>query len=402
MDACSFLVAMVLSAPGWGSSGPVPQVDINSQNRVFRDLWDDDFSWKYDDLPTQGGVPEFRMPYAGYIYPDSIGGTYKSLQKYDLAFHQGRSRAAAYERSDIAVHKQVMTRQVRRGGGLFFGPRTASVQTFGTPYWHGHCNGWTAAAVRHGEPKRSVTKNGVTFTPSDIKGLLAELYTYSDIIDLGGENYGNVHPGTLHAVLANWLGRHSHPIAMEATPGREKWNYPIYAYATSAAKRSGGRQVEVKLNIKYASNINREQDQAPQNAKTKYFHYLLDLDSSGNVSGGYYFRDSSQIDLLWVARYPARGGQEGNKQGNPHLDVSEVLSLWRASVDQELVDKWVNVEPIARERTSIAQAAQPPETVARAESDAASSAESTTAAPLNIPSVTGVNGTGTTAGVNGP
>ncbi len=401
MDACSFLVALILAAPGWGSSGPVPQVDRETQNRVFQELWGEDFVWKYDDLPARGGVPEFRMPYAGYIYPDSIGGTYKSLQKYDRAFHHGRSRAAAYEQTDIASHKQVITRQVRRGGG-WFGSRTASVQSYGTPYWHGHCNGWTAAAIRHGEPKHSVTKNGVTFTPSEIKGLLAELYTYSDIVDLGGENYGNVHPGTLHAVLANWLGRHSHPIAMEATPGREKWNYPIYSYATSAAKRSGGRQVEVRMNIKYASNINREQDQAPQNSKTKYFHYMLDLDPSGNVSGGYYFRDSSQIDLLWVARYPAPGGQEGNKQGNPHLDVNEVLSLWRNSVDQELVDKWVNVEPVKPERTAIAGTAPSAESVVRADSDAAALPGNAAATPLSLPNLTGIDGTGATAGANGP
>jgi hypothetical protein len=400
MDACSVLVALVLSLPGWGSSGPVPQVDIDNQNRVFQELWGEGFVWKYDDLPAQGGVSEFRMPYAGYIYPDSIGGTYKSLQKYDQAFHHGRGLTSAYERSDIASHKQVITRQVRRGG--LFGSRTSSVQSVGTPYWHGHCNGWAAAAIRHGEPKRSVTKNGVTFTPSDIKGLLAELYTYSDIVDLGGENYGNVHPGTLHAVLANWLGRHSHPIAMEATPGREKWNYPIYSYATSAAKRSGGRQVEVKMNIKYASNVNREQDQAPQNARTKYFHYQLDLDSAGNVVGGYYFRDSSQIDLLWVARYPTRGGQEGNKQGNPHLNVSDVLALWQASVDQELVEKWVNVEPVPRAREAVVQAAQPPESVVRADLEAAPARDNVTASPVNDPSLTGVNGTGATAGASGP
>lgn len=390
MSACTLLVALALSAPGWGSSGPVPQIDRETQNRVFQELWGEAFVWKFEDLPTQGTVPDFRQPYAGYIYPDSIGGTYKSLQKYDQVYYPGRNRSAAFEMSDIAAHKQVIPQQVRRGG--LFGSRSVTIQGYGTPYWHGHCNGWTAAAIRHAEPKQSVTKNGVTFTPSDIKGLLAELYTYSEIVDLGGENYGNVHPGTLHAVLANWLGRHSHPIAMEATPGKEKWNYPIYAYAASSAKRSGGRQVEVKLNIKYASNINREHDQAPQNSKTKYFHYLLDLDAEGNVTGGSYFRDSSQIDLLWVARYPAPGGQEGNKQGNPHLDVGEVLSLWRQSVDQELVDKWVNIEPAAPDRTVVAQTAPSPETVVRADSPAANTDQASAGTPLNLPGLTGISG----------
>jgi len=399
MDAFSLLVALVLSAPGWGSSGPVPQVDVDTQNRVFQELWGEGFVWKYDDLPTQGGVPEFRVPYAGYIYPDSIGGTYRSLQKYDQAFHGGHGLATAFERSDIAAHKQVITRRSRQGGG-WFGSRTVTVRAYGTPYWHGHCNGWAAAAIRHGEPKHSVTRNGVTFTPSDIKGLLAELYTYSEIVDLGGENYGNVHPGTLHAVLANWLGRHSHPIAMEATPGREKWNYPIYAFSTSAARRAGGRQVEVKMNIKYASNINREQDQAPRNDRTKYFHYLLDLDADGKIVGGYYFRDSSQIDLLWVARFPVPGGQEGNQQGNPHLKVGEVLALWQASVDAELIDKWVNVDPVARPRTTIAKSAPSPEAVVRADLGAAPGSEA--GPPVSATNLTAVEATGAPFSANEP
>jgi hypothetical protein len=54
------------------------------------------------------------------------------------------------------------------------------------PDWSGHCNGWTSAAIRHAEPQQSVVRNGVVFTPSDIKGLLAELYIYNDVEDLSG------------------------------------------------------------------------------------------------------------------------------------------------------------------------------------------------------------------------
>jgi hypothetical protein len=54
------------------------------------------------------------------------------------------------------------------------------------PSWYGHCNGWTAAAMRHAEPQHSVTRNGVVFTPTDIKGLLADLYMYTDTEFLGG------------------------------------------------------------------------------------------------------------------------------------------------------------------------------------------------------------------------
>jgi len=60
----------------------------------------------------------------------------------------------------------------------------------GLPHWYGHCNGWTPAAMRHAEPQRSVTRNGVEFTPADIKGLLAEIYIYNEHIVLGGDQYG--------------------------------------------------------------------------------------------------------------------------------------------------------------------------------------------------------------------
>ncbi len=408
MDALSVLVSLVLSTPGWSSSGPVPQVDVDNQNREFQQLWGEEFVWKYDDLPTQGTVPEFRVPYSGYIYPDSIGGTWRSMQKYDQAFHGGRGLAAGYERSDIAAHKQVVTRQVQtpiRIGGWRRGrtmSRTSTVRTAGTPYWHGHCNGWAAASIRHGEPQRSVTKNGVVFSPSDIKGLLAELYTYSDIVDLGGQEYGNVHPGTLHTVLANWLGRHSHPIAMEGTPGREKWNYPIYSFSSSSAKRSGGRQVEVRTNIKYASNINRENDRAPRNSRIRYFHYLLDLDSAGKIVSGFYYRDSSVVDLLWVPRYPAPGGQEGNQQGNPHLKASDVLALWRASVDQDLRDKWATVDPAPGDLGVIARVAETPNAVVTAGFNAVPANASAGDTPGEATSLSGTDGTAPAAATDRP
>jgi hypothetical protein len=84
------------------------------------------------------------------------------------------------------------------------------------------------------------------------------------------------------------------------------------------------------------------------------------------------------------------------------LDVNELLSLWRQSVDQELVDKWVNVEPVAPDRTTIAETSPPAETVVRADSDAAPTGENAAAAPLNLPNLTGVNTTGTPAEANGP
>jgi len=218
----------------------------------------------------------------------------------------------------------------------------------GTPHWHGHCNGWTAAAIRHAEPKKSVNHNGVVFTPADIKALLAEIYIYNDTQMLAGDG-SYINPGTFHALLTNWLGRGKHPIGMESDPGREKWNYPIYAYSTTSARR-GSNQVEVKMNATYANSSNGEYQQSPRLKRVKYFHYMLSLNDAGEIVGGYYFTDSTRIDMLWIPVSPKQGTQEGNERGNPHVDVNQVLAIWRESVPKADRETWtiIDASPLDR------------------------------------------------------
>ena len=320
-----------LNAQGWA----MHQQEIDDQNANFKKWWNDGLVWKFDELPTKGSVEKHRIPYAGHIYPDNGGGTVNEMAQYDRAFYAGNSRAGAWERWDIGAHQVTTSRR----GGLFGGRVYYSSST---PYWSGHCNGWTAAAIRHAEPKKSVTRNGVTFTPSQIKGILAEMYTFTETEFLGGLDT-TLHPATLHVIMSNWIGRKQHPIAMESTPGREIWNFPVYSYATASARR-GGNQVEVKMNIAYKNYTEGEQDHAPSNHLIKYFHYVLELDDNGNIIGGQYYGDSSRLDFLWVPLAPTQGGQEGNEQGNPHLRVADVIQLWRDSVDEADYQNWVNLD----------------------------------------------------------
>jgi hypothetical protein len=338
MNASALVFAAALVASSVGQA--IKQAEIDQQNEAFQRLWGDQLVWKFEDLPEKGSVPDWRMPYSGYIYPDTAGGTVNALQKYDQAFNRGRYSATQHERWDTTAYRTTVY-ETRRTGLFGWGRRRVAVTR--TPHWHGHCNGWTAAASRHAEPEKAVVRNGVTFWPRDIKALLAEIYIYSHTETLAGDYNYVVNPGTLHVILGNWLGRYEHPIGMEATPGKEKWNYPIYAYANSSAKR-GSREVEVRSNVAYAYSTRGEPDKAPRITRQKYFHYSLDLNEDGEIVGGQYYRDSSQIDLLWVALTPVQGGQEGNERGNPYVDVEQVLSLWRDSVSPEIVDKWVNVQ----------------------------------------------------------
>ncbi len=321
--------ALIVAISAGIAGGTIPDKVIQKQEQTFQRYWGTDFVWKFDELPAKGNVPKHRVPYSGFIYPDRGGGTTSAMRKYDLAYHRGRSAAASWERWDTSPQRNRPSNQ--RFGAFLFGPRRV-------PHWYGHCNGWTAAAIRHAEPTKSVRRNGVVFTPADIKGLLAEIYIYNETLNVAGSSY-TINPGTFHAIIGNWLGRGLHPVGMEADPGEEKWNYPIYAYAYSSAKRQNN-QVEVKINLAYAKDSNGEYNESPRARRVKYFHYTLSLNQDGEIIGGYFHRDSAFIDLLWIPVNPKQGGQRDNERGNPYVNVKEVLAIWRASVDEDVRKKW--------------------------------------------------------------
>lgn len=328
MLAHTLIVSLATLAIGQTIS---PQVR-STQDQAYQQLCGVEFEWRFEQLPTKGGVPQFRVPYSGYIYPDATGGTSAVLRKYDVAFHNGQLLATAYEDRDASSQRERVPGLV----GMIL-PVTR------IPDWHGHCNGWTAAAIRHAEPQYDVERNGVTFTPSDIKGLLAELYIYNRHAVLDGEN-SEINAGVFHAVVANWIGRQELAIGIDGDPSKEIWNFPAYSYAAAFAKRAN-REVEVTLNLVYAKDSNDEWNESPRIKHVRYFHYVLTLNSQGEIVGGRFLPDSGDIDLLWVPLSPQPSGSPGNEAGNPYLDSEQVLSIWRDSVPGELRDKWVNVDP---------------------------------------------------------
>jgi len=323
------------------SAGAItPKIVVEKQNHVFEKYWGTEFEWKFEALPTSGTVPNFRVPYSGYIYPDRGGGTVDAMRKYDLAFHGGRPLAVGFEKWDTTAFKQPTPRKGPLG--MTLGKKME------TPSWHGHCNGWTTAAIRHAEPKTAVRRNGVVFTPADIKALLAEIYMYNDVEMLAGID-SKIDAGIFHAIITNWLGRGGHPLGLEADPSEEKWNYPTYAFSSSSAVRSE-RRVEVKLNLAYVKDSNGEYQESPRIRRMKSFHYDLHLNSQGEIIGGNFYKDSAIIDMLWLPLSPKQGRQKGNESGNPHVNVNQVLAIWRESAAPEERQKWLIVDPPKEDR----------------------------------------------------
>jgi len=383
--ACSLV--LIVAALGQferraSSYGVIQKDELAYQQQAFKQWWGEDLVVKLADLPLEGKVPDYRIPYSGHDYPDRAGGTVTALYKYDRAFHGGRPIATEFERMDVSAHRNGRSEPVR---GLFGRMRMSRSRV---PGWYGHCNGWTAAAIRHAEPQHSVVRNGVTFTPADIKGLLAELYMYADSEFLGGVDPA-INAGTLHLSLSNWLGRGSYPVGMETAVGEVVINYPIFSYKALLHPISN-RQSEVRMSIRYAVNIGREMDKGPKDYnRTLYFHYVLDTNDAGEITGGRFYGDSQQIDMLWAPLAPAQGGEEKNKRGNPHVNVKDVLAIWRESVPEDLRKKWLNIDPTDEDRVlppeevasaAAADAATAP-SVAEAEASSVSSDETNAASP---------------------
>lgn len=352
MSSSALGLLLIVSAASqviYTSPGGLIGDELQEQKEVYKQLWNADLVTKLADLPASGSVPDYRVPYSGHDYPDKAGGTLNVMAKYDRAFYPGQSRAYQAEREDLQFHTTVKSEGeeiVRRG---LFGRVISVYRPAVVPNWYGHCNGWAAASMRHAEPQKSVVRNGVVFTSADIKGMLAELYMYSKSQSLGGDEKEAMNPGMLHLSLANWIGRQSHPVAMESALGEPVINFPIYAYKTTLTKLSPTRY-DARTLITFTLHLPREADRAPKSNRQLYFHYVLDLDLKGNIIAGQYLRDSGRIDMLWVPLQVAQGGEEGNRAGNPHLSVKEVLAMHRDSVDPEILKKWVNIDPTEDER----------------------------------------------------
>lgn len=351
------VVALLMAASMTGqtsyrSSSPTPAKELDYQQQIFKRWWGNDLTETLADLPVEGKTADTRIPYAGHDYPDRAGGTVNALSKYDRAFNNGRTLATDFERRDVTQGKE--PKMVR---GLF--GRMRRVGPPQVPSWYGHCNGWTAASIRHAEPEKSVVRNGVTFTPADIKGMLAEVYMYTETEFLGG-NDPAIHPALFHLTMTNWVGRGSYPIGMEAALGEVVINYPVFSYKSTIRKLSD-HQHEVQLTLTYVVNTPREYEKGPDFKRTMFFHYRLDTDDAGKIVGGAYYGDSRQVDMLWAPLKPIQGGEKGNERGNPHLNVKEVLAIWRESVSDEVRKQWLNIDPTDEDRIETAEAPAAPE-----------------------------------------
>ncbi len=371
--------------------------ELQLRAREFREVWGEDIVVKFDTLPRSGSSN--LQPYSGYWYPEAeliapngrrqwmgtnVGLDPKTvdqnraspLRKYDLAFHGGATgRAADWEvqyhnAADVEASYLAEEDPIKK-------------QRILEKYsWYGHCNGFSAAAARHKEPINPVVRNGVTFSPRDIKALLAEIYMSADYIYLAGSKCRqyeinldpdaradkrslnaceDVNPGTFHVAISNWVGLKKENIIFDRIGNSEVWNYPLYKFSaevvnenlseTEALSLMGSSALDydifnpdavtlkhISMTIYYA-DLQTGGETLQRYAETSVtYEYILELNGNGDIIGGEWAlayksgEEKEKIpDYVWVPLQP-REDLDNRKFGNPFLNVKEVLSIWAESV----------------------------------------------------------------------
>lgn len=117
------------------------------------------------------------------------------------------------------------------------------------PTWWGICHGWAPYAFSEPDATKSVVKNGVTFHPGDLYGLMSLMYsrgltTYrlSERCNTKDPKLGNdgriaasecrdMNAGAWHVLVANKLGLQKSSFVYDRTYDLEVWNQPVRGFA---------------------------------------------------------------------------------------------------------------------------------------------------------------------------
>ena len=344
------------------------QSEIRNKGNFYYAIFNRDYELKFDTLPKSASVDDAKIPYVGSWYPQVYGGTGvktgsipSALEKYDTVFNAGTTKAAQWEQQNHTV--------------------TTSDPNSG---WKGHCNGFSAAAQRHAEPVKDVTRGSTTFSAKDIKALLAEIHMSAKFYFLGGNRCElanssslptpsnrsdllsmseceDVNPGTFHVAIANWIGIQKHALIFDISTKQQIWNYPHYRYDSVVSTVDAGEAMRLVTGTKktpyifnpsatdfrsvvttvyyseaYGHEALTNEVAVASRFKTSTYSYVIELDSAGKIIGGEWIGDSIQNhpDFVWVALQPDVG--DGSPESsNPNLNPTDVIKLWAESIGKD-------------------------------------------------------------------
>jgi hypothetical protein len=232
--------------------------------------------------------------------------------------------------------------------------------------WWGTCHAWAPASIMMPEPQQDVTINGVTFQPGDIKAMIQNAWDQTSAVMLGGrcnskevkhgpdisanEACADLNPGAMHVVLANFIGIANLALVEDRTANFEIWNQAVMGYevlrqeaitpadAMACVGATGNTwtyntravellELEVKVDYLTESFAQARPVGARNHIRSDFFHYILEIGSTGKIIGGRYCTNSGaeHVDFLWSPT-----GQFAPT--NPFISVAKVKELVAKSV----------------------------------------------------------------------
>ncbi len=264
-------IAACAVAPSESISGDEEKEVWDSANNPA--FVDNTFIYEADKLPVKGET--HNKPIAGdywATYRDSVNvrwdgdNSQSPAEKFGAAF--GKPNTAMAVSQGYGIRSRTDRKECTTDGDCTSTDDGSSCaiprgETKGRciPTWWGICHGWSPYAISEAPPTAPVTKNGVTFFPGDIIGLMSLVYSESlptkflsqrcntkePKMDPDGRvtagECRDMNPGSMHVVVTNMLGLRGVGAVEDRTWNDQVWNQPMRGYDITNAV--GGKLKEI-------------------------------------------------------------------------------------------------------------------------------------------------------------
>jgi len=316
------LVVCVLSS---GVATARPWDGYNDPNR-----FGSDYEFQFDRLPLLGRSDPSRIPWSETYWPRNQGSiNFRWFGEPRIGFrYRSPTREEVLAMSIEDLKKLSPAEKYDLYRGRYDYPLKNYISSAESnpraPDWSGICDGWTAAAIEFREPKPVVRQNPdgvlIPFGASDIKGLISYTAARQKLnsivvgrycpfgLGLGFSNCQDINPGTYHVILANEIGLRQASFPADIDPGREAWNQPIIGFefevVGSAKSETIGRALRIRSKMTYVDELD-ESSWEPVTGTDRWVssvqesEYVLELDDSGRITGGYWISKFGHPDVFW-------------------------------------------------------------------------------------------------------
>jgi hypothetical protein len=236
----------------------------------------------FKDIYNKYRVAQPKLtPWAGSFFPYGSDGTAVKLDASGDTSSAGKSPMQAYDAVGSFGKQAHDWEKENHSCDRYTGETKSSCQS-----WWGHCNGWSAAAVKEAEPTRPVKVGTRTLSVADQKGILTELWLSSGSLNAGwtdkskkngawvhdhnrpSESYRkfwDVSPRAFLLIFTNTLAAEKTGVVVDRFTGDEVWNQPVVGYRLLpiraediAEVRDGGRtywSVKTRMKFYWANDL---------------------------------------------------------------------------------------------------------------------------------------------------